>query len=463
MARHSHTSRPPTPTLPQPKPRVSATQFGHSIKQSKSATADFDQGRETRRRRQGLLRGLNWRRLGDGKAIADGIPFVGADTPECLPDRHALHRNRMAIGAAQLRQRRVTNADDGLKQHAGHDREPITHALGIPKRNLRSLASPHHVEKTRPLDETRHCGDLLDGLRRLHKRHVGAGRQRRVGTADRLLESEHCAAVGARNDEKVRVAFSCDRRPDFRQVLVKGNNCLVVEVPALFWEALVFDMQAGDATPLIFPHRASRIEHVAVTRIRVGNDRHIDSGGNATGIVGHLGHSQEPVIRIAQRRRGPGAGHVDSAETGLGDRSRRYAIISAGRDRQATAPQQVAELPSSTHHLLHIYRPASTLTLADLMIGHHFSISALWYAPSASAVCCSGGGISWPRSSSRWRTSLSASACMAAFVSVWITFFGVPLGTHRPDHVEIYTPGAPASSTAGISGAAASRALAVIA
>ncbi len=24
----------------------------------------------------------------------------------------------------------------------------------------------------------------------------------------------------------------------------------------------------------------------------------------------------------------------------------------------------------------------------DFMIGHHFSISALWYAPSASAVCC---------------------------------------------------------------------------
>jgi hypothetical protein len=33
------------------------------------------------------------------------------------------------------------------------------------------------------------------------------------------------------------------------------------------------------------------------------------------------------------------------------------------------------------------------LTSPDLMIGHHFSISALWYAPSASAVCCSRGGI----------------------------------------------------------------------
>ena len=29
----------------------------------------------------------------------------------------------------------------------------------------------------------------------------------------------------------------------------------------------------------------------------------------------------------------------------------------------------------------------SALMFAALMIGHHFSISALWYAPRASAVC----------------------------------------------------------------------------
>src|SRR5207244_4475618 len=40
----------------------------------------------------------------------------------------------------------------------------------------------------------------------------------------------------------------------------------------------------------------------------------------------------------------------------------------------------------------------SALMLAALMIGHHFSISALWKVASASGVCCSRAGISCPRS-----------------------------------------------------------------
>src|SRR5262249_33649204 len=46
---------------------------------------------------------------------------------------------------------------------------------------------------------------------------------------------------------------------------------------------------------------------------------------------------------------------------------------------------------------------------------------------------------------------------IAAIVSLRIASGGVPFGTHSPYHVEIYTPGAPASSTVGMSGAAANR------
>jgi hypothetical protein len=61
-------------------------------------------------------------------------------------------------------------------------------------------------------------------------------------------------------------------------------------VTAFFRKTLVFDMQAGDAAPLVFPNRARRIEFVAVSSIGVGNDRYIDGGGDAAGVVGHLGH-----------------------------------------------------------------------------------------------------------------------------------------------------------------------------
>src|SRR6516164_8175600 len=46
----------------------------------------------------------------------------------------------------------------------------------------------------------------------------------------------------------------------------------------------------------------------------------------------------------------------------------------------------------------------SPLMFAALMMGHHFSIWAVWKARSASGVCCSRGGISCPNSASRERT-----------------------------------------------------------
>src|SRR2546421_410115 len=83
--------------------------------------------------------------------------------------------------------------------------------------------------------------------------------------------------------------------------------------------------------------------------------------------------------------------------------------------------------PRRVHHPLS--RPVvahSLLIPAARMIGHHLSISALWWARSASGVCCSGGMISWPRSDIFLRTSGSAIAAIIAALSRAITSFGVP-------------------------------------
>jgi DNA-binding transcriptional LysR family regulator len=50
---------------------------------------------------------------------------------------------------------------------------------------------------------------------------------------------------------------------------------------------------------------------------------------------------------------------------------------------------------------------------AALMMGHHFSISACWKAPSASGVICSRSKISKPRSANFWRTVRSVDAFRA--------------------------------------------------
>src|SRR5580704_189114 len=81
-------------------------------------------------------------------------------------------------------------------------------------------------------------------------------------------------------------------------------------------------------------------------------------------------------------------------------------------------------------------QPYSVLMFAALMIGHHFSISALCKARSASGVCWSRGKISCPRSARRARRPGSAKAATAAALSLAMMSFGVPFGTQRPCHIE---------------------------
>src|SRR5262249_44817013 len=77
-------------------------------------------------------------------------------------------------------------------------------------------------------------------------------------------------------------------------------------------------------------------------------------------------------------------------------------------------------------------RTYSPWIFAALRIGHHFSISAFCCAASASGVCCSRGGISWPCSVNRCRTVASAKAACTAELSLVMTSLGTPLGTHSP-------------------------------
>ena len=82
---------------------------------------------------------------------------------------------------------------------------------------------------------------------------------------------------------------------------------------------------------------------------------------------------------------------------------------------------------------------------------------------SASGVCCSRGKISCPRSASRLRTAGSAKASTTAALSLAMTLFGVAFGAQMRVPGRDVEPGSPASSTVGISGAAAERLLAVTA
>ena len=142
---------------------------------------------------------------------------------------------------------------------------------------------------------------------------------------------------------EVGAAAGRGRGADLGQPILARHDLLVVEMAAFLGEALVLDMDAGDPARLVFAHRAHGVELVAVAGIGVGDDRQVDRGGDAAGVVDHLRHRHQAEIGVAERRRGAGAGHVDAVEPGALDQPRGDAVIGAGRDHHAVAPQQLAK------------------------------------------------------------------------------------------------------------------------
>src|SRR5258708_248420 len=74
----------------------------------------------------------------------------------------------------------------------------------------------------------------------------------------------------------------------------------------------------------------------------------------------------------------------------------------------------------------------SALMPASLTIGHHFSISAFWKAPSARRVSWSGGGMSWPRAAGFSFAPGSPRGLTPAPLRLATLSAGVTLGAHRP-------------------------------
>src|ERR1700686_3105577 len=102
------------------------------------------------------------------------------------------------------------------------------------------------------------------------------------------------------------------------------------------------------------------------------------------------------------------------------DRDERFGAEKSATDQErlvdgtALALQATSEVTSAARShgrgLRTERRIQSPLIPAALMSGHHFSISALCKAASASGVCCSRGTISCPMSARRARTLASAKA-----------------------------------------------------
>jgi len=126
-------------------------------------------------------------------------------------------------------------------------------------------------------------------------------------------------------------------------------------------------------------------------------------------------------------------------------------------DPSIVGDRLIAERRSHALCILH-----SALMLAALMIGHHFLISAFCNARRASGVCCSRG--SFPGQGRRARTHRRIGQGIDnRSIELGDDGYRRPLGRPKCLQQTYRTPGNPASSTVGISDAAATRALAMTA
>ena len=98
----------------------------------------------------------------------------------------------------------VAGADHRLQQQARARSPAGSPSLCARRRSISGVLPPRTTfSRHGPATTLRHRGEFLHRLRRLDERHVGAGRQRRIGARHRLVEAGDRARIGARDDHEV--------------------------------------------------------------------------------------------------------------------------------------------------------------------------------------------------------------------------------------------------------------------
>ena len=191
---------------------------------------------------------------------------------------------------------------------------------------------------------------LVERLWRLDEDDVCPGLVVELAAADTLVEPEGTAGVGAPDDDEVAVAAGLDGSVELGDLLLGGDDALVLEVAALLGPLLVLEDDAGDASLDALTHGADDVEGVAVAGVHVGDKGDVDGAHYVAHAFHRLRHRQEADVGGSKGGGGEAeAGGEERLEAGLLGEARRESVVGAGQDDDLGALERGAEGAGVVH------------------------------------------------------------------------------------------------------------------
>ena len=207
---------------------------------------------------------------------------------------------------------------------------------------------------------------LVEGLGGLDEDNVGAGLLVELAAADALVEAEGAASVGAADDDEVAIATGLDGGVELGDLLLGGDDALVLEVAALLRPLLVLEDDAGDARLDALADGADDVEGVAVAGVHIGDEGDVDGADDVAHALHRLGHGQEADVGGSEGGGGEAeACREERLEAGLLGEARGEGVVGARQDDDLGAVEHGAEGGGVVHGASRFsgvrgrYRPAA--------------------------------------------------------------------------------------------------------
>ena len=229
----------------------------------------------------------------------------------------------------------------------GGDREDgdlVAQRLQLGAGQHRGAAFLDHVGHQRQVKALANAAHFFFGLGRLDKQNVRPSLGIGLSPAQRFIQAQRGAGIGAGDDQKVFGRARIDGHLDFAHHVGRGDDAPARGMAAFFGELLVFKLDGASACGFVTPDGVAHVEQATVARIGIGNQRragHARHGGDAADHVAVSGQTRIGQTHV--RGHGAVAGHVQRIKAKAVGQAQRHHVKYTGRDHQTRLVQTLTQ------------------------------------------------------------------------------------------------------------------------